>query len=313
MYKPALAFCAFVGMAILFGFGVSHASQGAEPVFALPWWGWALLLFITTFVLGVLAPLAGVGGGVLFVPIVGSFFPFHIDFVRGAGLLVALAGALAAGPSLLRSGIASLRLAMPLALLASISAVGGATVGLMLPARIVQIALGSTILAIAALMWLSKRSDVPAVPEPDALATALRINGIYFEGTKNQNIDWRVHHTPAALALFVVIGAVAGMFGLGAGWANVPVLNLVMGAPLKVSVATSNFMLSIVDTGAAWVYLNSGAILAIVAIPSMLGMMLGAMVGVRLLARAKSEMVRKLVIGLLLVAAITALMKGLTS
>ena len=73
------------------------AATAARPASTAPWWIWPLALFIVTFILGILAVLGGVGGGVLFVPIVGGFFPFHIDFVRGAGLLVALAGALAAG------------------------------------------------------------------------------------------------------------------------------------------------------------------------------------------------------------------------
>ena len=59
----------------------------------------------------------------------------------------------------------------------------------------------------------------------------------------------------------------AGMFGLGAGWANVPVLNLVMGAPIKISVATSKFLLSITDTSAAWIYLNNGAVLPLMVRP----------------------------------------------
>jgi hypothetical protein len=69
-----------------------------------PWWVWPLGLFVVCFLLGIVAVPAGVGGGVLFVPIVGGFFPFHLDFVRGAGLLVALASALSAGPDLLRNG-----------------------------------------------------------------------------------------------------------------------------------------------------------------------------------------------------------------
>ncbi len=64
---------------------------------AWPWWLWPLILFVFCFALGIVAVLAGVGGGVLYVPLVSGFFPFHIDFVRGAGLMVALAGALAAG------------------------------------------------------------------------------------------------------------------------------------------------------------------------------------------------------------------------
>ena len=77
---------------------------------------------------------AGIGGGTLFVPLIAGFFPFHLDYVRAAGLLVALASALAAAPVLLRGGLASLRLALPLALLASASSIAGALLGLALPA-----------------------------------------------------------------------------------------------------------------------------------------------------------------------------------
>ena len=129
------------------------------------------------FLIGVVAVMAGVGGGVLFVPIVGSFFPFHLDFVRGTGLLLALSGALSAAPSLLAGGFASLRLAMPFALVGSAASIVGALVGLALPAAVMQAALGSTILAIAALMWRSKRSEHPDVAAQDHLSAALGLRG----------------------------------------------------------------------------------------------------------------------------------------
>ncbi len=277
----------------------------------MPWWAWPLFLFIVTFLLGIVAVLGGVGGGVLFVPIVSGFFPFHLDFVRGAGLLVALAGALAAGPGLLRSGLADLRLAVPMAIIASTSAIAGAMIGLALPTNHVQTALGITILSIVILMWFAKKSDYPNVPQADALSSALRINGIYYEHSCDKDIDWKVHRTPIGLGMFVFIGFMAGMFGLGAGWANVPVLNLLMGAPLKVSVATSKFMLAIVDTSAAWIYLNEGAVMAIITVPSIIGIMLGSLVGVRLLKVIKASMVRQIVIIILFLAGLRALLKGL--
>ena len=103
----------------------------------------------------------------------------------------------------------------------------------------------------------------------------------------------------------------AGMFGLGAGWANVPVLNLFMGAPLKVAVGTSKFLLSITDTSAAWVYLNQGCVLPLIAIPSIVGLMGGSFVGVRLLAKAKPKFIRYMVIVVLFFAGAKALQKGL--
>jgi uncharacterized protein len=287
------------------------ADMAASGAAAWPWWAWPALLFVVCFALGIVAVPAGVGGGVLFVPIVGGFFPFHLDFVRGAGLLVALASALAAGPGLLRGGLSNLRLALPMALLASASSIVGAMVGLALPAHVVQTALGATILAIVVLMWSAKKSEFPDVAEADALSAALRINGVFHDVARRQDFAWKVHRTPLGLVLFLGIGVLAGMFGLGAGWANVPTLNLLMGAPLKVSAGTSSFILSIVDSSAAWVYLNKGAVLAIVAAPSVIGMMLGAFIGARLLTVLKATVVRKLVIGLLLFAGLRALSKGL--
>lgn len=291
--------------------GPALAADAGASFSTLPWWVWPLLLFVVTFLLGIVAVIAGLGGGVLFVPIVGGFFPFHLDFVRGAGLMIALAGALSAGPSLLRTGMANLRLTMPLALIGSAASIVGAVAGLALPVRLVQTGLGLTILAIVALMWMAKKSEFPHVPQTDPLAAALRIHGIYFDAGTRREIAWQVHRTPLGLVLFTGIGILGGLFGLGAGWASVPALNLLMGAPLKVAVATSSFMLSIVSSSAAWVYLNQGAVLPIITVPSIIGIMLGARVGVRVLTRVPASAVRLIIIALLLVAGLRALLLGL--
>ena len=89
-----------------------------------------MILLLVTFLMGIVAVLGGVGGGVLFVPIISGFFPFHLDFVRGTGLLVGLSGALAAGPGLLQSNLARWRLAMPVAKIASTMAIVGAMIRL---------------------------------------------------------------------------------------------------------------------------------------------------------------------------------------
>ncbi|MFH0774926.1 MAG: sulfite exporter TauE/SafE family protein [bacterium] len=274
------------------------------------WWIWPILLFIVSFFIGIVAVLAGVGGGVLFVPIVSGFFPFHLDFVRCAGLLVALSGALAAGPELLKKGLADLRLAMPAALIASIASIIGAMIGLALPDNIIQIALGVAILSIVAVMIGAKKSEFPEVKEPDALSSALAITGVYHEQTEKRDVKWQIHRTPLGFFMFIFVGMLAGMFGLGAGWANVPVLNLIMGAPLKVSVATSKFLLSITDTSAAWVYINQGALFPMVVIPSVIGVMLGSFIGAKLLSKTKPKAVRYLVIGLLIFTGLRAVAKG---
>ncbi len=288
--------------------------ESAAPVATdsgTPWWVWPVILFFFCLVLGILAVLAGVGGGVLYVPLVSGFFPFHLDFVRGTGLLVALTGALAAGPGLLKRNLANLRLALPVALIASSCAIVGAMIGLALPTNIVQILLGATIIGLAILLLLSKNVEYPEVKTSDGLSRALGITGIYHEESTGKNIEWRIHRSPLGFGLFIIIGIMAGMFGLGAGWANIPVLNLVMGTPLKLAVGTSKFLLSITDTSAAWVYLNQGCVIPLMAVPSIVGLMLGSIIGVRILARAKPKAIRYIVIAVLLFAGIKALLKGL--
>ena len=297
--------------ALLLSAAPAHAGVANALDAGWPWWYWPLALFVCCFFMGIVAVPAGIGGGTLFVPIVGGFFPFHLDFVRGAGLLVALASALAAAPMLLRGGLASLRLALPLALLASASSIGGALLGLALPAHVVQTALGLTVLGIVLLMALTQKSEFPQVATPDALGQALQMHGVFVDGATGARIDWQVHRTTQGLVVFLLIGVLAGMFGIGAGWANVPALNLLMGAPLKVSAGTSGLVLSLVDSSAAWVYVNKGAVLPMIAVPSVVGMMLGAKIGARLLNVLKATLIRKMVISVLLFAGVRALLKGL--
>ena len=127
------------------------------------------MLFAVTIVLGVVAVIGGVGGAVLYVPFVASFFPFHLDYVRCAGLILAMAGALSAAPRLIRAGYVSLRLAFPAALTASVFSVIGALVGLALPESVVQIALGGAIIGIAAVLVVSRHAEHPDVRRPDAI------------------------------------------------------------------------------------------------------------------------------------------------
>lgn len=309
VFLPVLVFVILIfGATDLFA---SHPLMPTETNSQVAWWVWPLGLFVFTFVLGIVAVLGGVGGGVLYVPIVSGFFPFHLDFVRATGLLVALSTALSAGPGLLKRNLASLRLAMPMALIASISSIFGALIGLALPTNVVQTLLGVAIITIVFIMLSARKSEFPSVPKPDALSRALGIMGVYHEKSLGKDIEWHVHRTPLAILLFVVVGFMAGMFGLGAGWANVPVLNLLMGAPLKVSVASSVFLLSITDSAAAWVFINKGAVLPLMIVPSIVGVMLGSRIGVKILVRARPKAVKWIVIVLLFLSGIRVLLKGL--
>lgn len=277
---------------------------------SVAWWVWPLVLLVFCFVLGIVAVVAGIGGGVLFVPLVSSLFPFHIDFVRATGLLMALAGALAAGPGLLKRGLASMRLVLPCALMASIGSIVGAGIGLRMGGQQVQLALGGCILLVVLIMLVSRNVEFPAVARADRLSRWLGIGGVYPEAAAGGRVPWRIHRLPLGLLMFVGVGFLAGMFGLGAGWANVPVLNLVLGVPLKLAVGSSVFMLSITAPAAVWVYLRQGCWMPLLALPSIVGLMLGTSLGVKVLGRSRPRVVRYVVIAVMVVAAVRSILKG---
>ena len=291
--------------------GAIQSAAASGPASALPWYVWTLILFGTSLLIGLVGVMAGSGGGVLFVPILMGFFPFHADFVRGAGILVALCSGLSAGPRFLRSGLVSLRLALPAALVASAFSLGGVALGFALPVSVVQVALGVVILGVVGVMILTRGGDYPNTEAPDAVAELLNIERSYIEPSTGETVTWRIRHAAWGLISFGFVGLVAGMFGMGAGWANVPVLNLVMGVPLKVAVAVSVFTLSTTAMTAAWSYLHHGAVLPIIVVPSLVGVMLGSRLGAKVLTRMEPGLLRYVVIGVLLLAGLRAMGKGL--
>lgn len=292
----------------------ARAVDDPAALAAHPIWFWPLLLFLFCLVLGILAVLAGVGGGVLYVPLVDALFPFHLDFVRGTGLLIALAGSLSTAPQLLRRRLTSLHLTVPAALMVSVGAILGARLGLAIPRYLVEILLGVTVIMVAILMFKRGRGDEGDEEHPyGPVAQWFRMTGSYLEASTGEQVEWHAWRVRYALPAAFGIGVLGGMFGVGSGWANVPMFNLLMGIPLKIATASSVFMISIGSVSAAWIYWHKGSILAFMAAPSILGLMLGSQIGARLLDRAKPQVIRRIVLVVLAFAGLRSLIHGLMS
>ncbi len=281
------------------------------------WWVWPLILFCFTFSIGVIAPLSGVGGGVLFVPLATAFFPFSVDFVRGTGLIMALSSALSSAPQLIKRGLANIKIMSPVVVVSIITSVIGGIVGLWItnafPAGkyYITIALGVVLFLIFIVMITSKRVEFPTVEKVDSLSEKLELKGNWFEPSLDKVVDYKITKLPIGMVCFALVGFIAGMFGLGAGWANVPVLNLIMGAPIKVAVSTSMAIITVNDAAAAWIYMAKGAVLPLIVVPSVLGISIGARIGAWLAVRVKPAFIKYLVLSIMLFAALLDIYKGL--
>ncbi len=281
------------------------------------WWFWPLCLLIFTLIIGIIAPISGVGGGVLFVPLTTALFPFHIDFIRGAGLIMALTSALSSAPKLTKEGLANLRIMAPVVMVSSITSILGGIIGLWITNTFSQgkyyitIMLGVVLFIIFGVMLASKRVEFPKVENPDKISKALNIGGCWYEPSLKKVVEYRTTNMALAFPAFAAIGFIAGMFGLGAGWANVPILNLLMGAPIKIATSTSMMIITINDAAAAWVYIANGAVLPVIVIPSVIGITIGARIGAKLAVKAKPKFVKYIVLAVMLLAAVLDIYKGI--
>jgi hypothetical protein len=124
-------------------------------------------------------------------------------------------------------------------------------------------------------MFTVRDLDSPNVQRSDALASALRLHGVFHDKISGESVEWKVHRTPGGFALFVVQGS----WHTCSPWVRVgrtcQRLISLWACPSKVSAGASSFILSIADSSAAWIYINMGALIAMIAAPSVIGMMLG--------------------------------------
>jgi len=282
------------------------------------WWFWPLFMFVFTLLIGIISPVSGVGGGVLYVPLATVITPFSVDFIRGAGLVMAVTSALSSVPYLIRKGLANIRIFAIIAPVMVITSVVGGWVGLWVTNAypdgkyVIKVLLGAIILLVFFIMILSKRVEFPEVKEDerDNISRRLNIWGEYYEPDLDTIVEYTTKNTPMAIVTFAVIGFVAGMFGLGAGWANVPVLNMMMGVPIKVATATSMLIIT-ANAPAIGIYMTRGAILPLIVVPSILGITIGARIGAKVAEIIKPKFVRWLVLAILFIAGVLNIIKGL--
>ncbi len=263
-------------------------------------------LFLMSVIIGLVSVPAGIGGGILFAPMAGAILPLHIDLVRGTSLLIALTASLASVPDLLRREVSSLPVALPVALITTAGSILGALAGLSLPGDLIRVVLGITILLISLVMFLTGGKEAnTATTSPGG------ISGSYYDYSVGREITWQTRNSRLAYALFGGVGFISGIFGLGAGWANLPILSIIMGLPLRLAAGTSMLVIASGTSAASMIYLASDAVNPLLVIPSVTGMYIGSRLGSILLHRWHPLLLRWIIILCLVGAGMASVYRGL--
>ncbi|MGH7947998.1 MAG: sulfite exporter TauE/SafE family protein [Candidatus Binataceae bacterium] len=258
-------------------------------------------LFALALGAGFVGSLSGLGGGVFIVPALVLIAGLPIQIAVGASLISVVATSAGASVAFVRDGWTNLRVAMVLECATVTGAVCGALLAGVVPASVLE-ALFSLMMLQSAYFAMLKQSD-EIVPVGSPIARRLRLTGELPE-PGGATTHYEVVNVGAGAALMVVAGLLSGMLGVGAGAVKVMAMDYFMKIPLKVSSATSNFMIGVTAGAGALVFLARGDISTTVASPVALGVTAGALVGSRILPHANVASLRIAFIAILILIAI---------
>jgi uncharacterized membrane protein YfcA len=269
-----------------------------------------LALFGISVVAGVLGSLVGLGGGVVVVPVLTLLFHVDIRLAIGASIVSVIATSSGAAATYVKERMTNLRAGMFLEVATTTGAVTGAFLTTIAPARALFILFG-IVLAYSALAVFQRRHQAaPLLVSHDRLANYFRLHGSYFDEAEQKEISYKVAGTKVGLAMMYVAGMVSALLGIGSGALKVPAMDLAMHLPMKVSTATSNFMIGVTAAASAGFYFARGQIDPLIAAPVAAGVLGGAGIGSRVLGRLTNRAVRIVFVVVLVVVAIEMLQKG---
>jgi uncharacterized membrane protein YfcA len=269
-----------------------------------------LVTFGISLLAGVLGSLLGLGGGIIVVPALTLLLKIDIRYAIGASIVSVIATSSGAAAAYVRDRMCNLRVAMLLEIATTTGAITGAFIAGRVAGRWLFIVFG-LIMGYSAIAMFRKRRQIDnASVAPDWLADRLSLHDTYWDEAADRQISYRVRRTPLGFVLMYIAGIVSGLLGIGSGALKVPAMDLAMGLPIKVSTATSNFMIGVTAAASAGVYFARGDIDPFVAAPVACGVLIGATAGSHLLGKLENSTIRLIFVVVLLWVSTEMLLQG---
>jgi uncharacterized membrane protein YfcA len=262
-----------------------HVSKGT----VITNFGFSFIIALASMCAGFLGALTGLGGGIVIVPLLTIGFGVDIHYAMGASLVSVLATSSGAAAAYAKEGFANIRIGMFLEIAATVGALTGTVVTALISPMWVSILFGIVLLHSAYLTTL-RHAVEPENNKPDPLASLLRMGGAYPSVTGPK--PYVVCRVPQGFAVMAGAGLLSGLLGIGSGALKVIAMDRMMKIPFKVSTATSNFMIGITAAASAGIYLKRGYIDPGLSMPVMLGVLAGSLLGARILAKAKTKILK---------------------
>lgn len=269
-----------------------------------------ILVLLASIFAGLVGSLVGLGGGVFVVPLLTLAFGLPIHYAIGASIVSVIATSSGAAAAYVRDRITNLRVGMFLEVATTIGAISGAFLSVIAPTDLLFVVFGLVLVVSAVPLVVKLGEELPTGVQSDRWAKALSLAGKYPDRYLKREVAYEVTHVPAGLSMMYVAGLISGLLGIGSGTFKVLAMDGAMRLPMKVSTTTSNFMIGVTAAASAGIYFQRGFINPMVAAPVALGVLIGATVGAKTLARLSNTTIRKIFVPLLVLIAVEMLIRG---
>jgi hypothetical protein len=267
------------------------------------------LVWSGSLLAGFLGSLTGLGGGVVLVPLLTIFFHVDLRYAIGASLVSVIATSSGSAAAYVKEGFSNIRIGMFLEIATTLGALFGAYLTAKVPGNAIAIIFG-TVLMYSAYVSRRTRPRTAVEDPPDPLATKLKMNG-EFPDTKGVR-RYNVYHVPTGFGIMWVAGVLSGLLGIGSGALKVVAMDQAMKIPFKVSTTTSNFMIGVTAAASAGVYLSRGYIDPSLAMPVMIGVLIGSLMGTRVLVKTQTKLLRQVFSVVIVLLGMEMMFKGIT-
>jgi uncharacterized protein len=259
-------------------------------------------LFAASLGASALGGMVGMASGIFIVPILTIFF--HIDFhtAVGAGIISVIACSCGSAAPYLRGGLTNIRLAIVLEMATTLGALTGVFLVGVIPVSLLYL-LFAMVLVVSARQMLARRREtgnVTTVATCGRWTAGLRLHASYPDAAQGGDVDYHVQRLPLGMALMYGAGLISALLGIGSGVLKIPAMDTAMRLPIKVSSATSNFMIGVTAAASAGAYFMRGEIVPSIAGPVALGSVVGALLGAKILLASSHDRIRVMFVVVLL-------------
>jgi uncharacterized membrane protein YfcA len=269
-----------------------------------------LLVFSASIAAGLIGSLVGLGGGVFVVPLLTLVFGLPLQEAIGASIISVIATSSGAAAAYVRDRITNLRVGMFLEIATTLGAITGAFLTAIAPTGLLFLIFGLVLAVSAAPLIMRFGEELPQGVHNDRWADKLGLASSYRDERLGREVAYQVERVPLGVVLMYIAGTISGLLGIGSGTFKVLAMDTAMRLPIKVSSATSNFMIGVTAAASAGIYFWRGDVLAVVAAPVALGVLVGATLGAKMLVRFRNTTVRLIFLPVLAIVALEMLLRG---